>query len=118
MDNQPATAGVLNGGREAFFACGPNFKQLGRLVAEISVETWFPIVTACWGPTIGFRCKPAVSPKRLKKTLFWYQQMLACPGRKLRNSFITKLSEREEELVCLTFLQNNCIFTLQRVSKM
>ena len=45
---------------KAFVVCGPNFKQLGRLVAETSVETWFPIVTACWGPTVGFRCKPAV----------------------------------------------------------
>ena len=38
-DVRPATAGVLTGGGEAFVACGPNFKPLGRLVAEISVET-------------------------------------------------------------------------------
>ena len=55
--------GVLTDGREACVACGPNFKPLARLVAEISVEKLFPIVTVCWGPTIGFRYKPAVRPK-------------------------------------------------------
>ena len=30
------------------------------LVAEVSVETWFSIVSVCRGPTIGFRCEPAV----------------------------------------------------------
>ena len=53
--------GVLTGGREACVACGPNLKPLVRLVAEISVEKSFPIVTLCRGPTIGFRCKPAVN---------------------------------------------------------
>ena len=35
-------------------------RPLARLVTEISVEKSFPIVTVCWGPTIGFRCEPAV----------------------------------------------------------
>ena len=52
--------GVLTGGREACVACGPNFKPLARLVAEISAEKSFPIVTVSRGPTIGFQCEPAV----------------------------------------------------------
>ena len=52
--------GVLTGGQEACVACGPNFKPL---VAEISAENSFPIVPVCWGPTIGFRCEPAVWEK-------------------------------------------------------
>ena len=47
--------GVLTGGGEAFLASGPNFKPLASLVAEISVEKSFSIVTVCQGPTIGFR---------------------------------------------------------------
>ena len=51
-------AGVLTGGREACVACSPNFKPLARLVALISAEKSFPIVTVSQGPTIGFRCEP------------------------------------------------------------
>ena len=54
--------GVLTGGREACVAFGPNVKPVAHLVAEISAETSFPIVTVCWGPSIGFRCEPAVHP--------------------------------------------------------
>ena len=52
--------GVSIGGREACVACRPNFKHLACLVAEISAEKSFPIVTVSQGPTIGSRCKPAV----------------------------------------------------------
>ena len=52
--------GVLTGGREAFVACRQNFKPLACLVAEISAEKSFTIVTVSQGPTIGFRCEPAV----------------------------------------------------------
>ena len=52
--------GVLTGGREACVACIPNFKPLACLVAEISAEQSFPIVTVSQGPTIGFLCEPAV----------------------------------------------------------
>ena len=52
--------GVLTGGREACVACSSNFKPLARLVAKISTEKSFPIVTVSQGPTIGFRCEPAV----------------------------------------------------------
>ena len=61
-------AGVLTGGREACVACSPNFKPLARLVAEISAEKSFPIVTVSQGPTIGFRCKPAVSVNDAEET--------------------------------------------------
>ena len=47
--------GVLTGGREAWVACRPNFKPLACLVAEISAD-----VMVSQGPTIGFRCEPAV----------------------------------------------------------
>ena len=53
-DDRLATGGVLTGGGEIFVTCGLNFKHLGRLVAEISFETGFPILMACRGPTIGF----------------------------------------------------------------
>ena len=53
--------GVLTGGREACVACIPKFKPLACLVAEISAKKSFPIVTVSQGPTIGFRCEPAVS---------------------------------------------------------
>ena len=52
--------GVLTGCREACVACSPNFKPLARLVAEISAAKSFPIVMVSQGPTIGFRCEPAV----------------------------------------------------------
>ena len=52
--------GVLTGVKEACVACRPNFKPLACLVAEISAEKSFPIVTVSQGPTIGFRCEPAV----------------------------------------------------------
>ena len=52
--------GVLTGGREACVACSSNLKPLSRLVAGISAEKSFPIVTVSQGPTIGFRCEPAV----------------------------------------------------------
>ena len=55
--------GVLIGGREACVACISNFKPLTCLVAEISAEKSFPIVTVSQGPTIGFRCEPAVHNK-------------------------------------------------------
>ena len=53
--------GVLTGGREACVACIPNFKHMACLVAEISAEKSFLIVTVSQGPTIGFRCKTAVN---------------------------------------------------------
>ena len=46
--------GVLTGGREACVASSQNLKPLARLVAEISAEKSFPIVTVSRGPTIGF----------------------------------------------------------------
>ena len=52
--------GVLTGSREACVACRPNFKPLACLVAEISAAKSIPIVTVSQGPTIGFRCEPAV----------------------------------------------------------
>ena len=52
---------VLTGGREACVACSSNFKPLACLVAEISAEKSFPIVTVSQDPTIGFRCEPSVS---------------------------------------------------------
>ena len=51
---------VLTGGMEVCVACSPNFKPLTRLVAEISAEKSFPVVTVSQGPTIGFLCEPAV----------------------------------------------------------
>ena len=54
-DGRLILGGVLTGGREACVECGPNFKPLASLVAEISVEKSFSIVTVCQGPTIGFR---------------------------------------------------------------
>ena len=54
---------VLTSASEACVACGSNFKPLARQVAEISVERSFPILTVCWGPTIGFRSEPAVYSK-------------------------------------------------------
>ena len=53
--------GVLTGDREACVACISNFKPLACLVAEISAQKSFPIVTVSRGPVIGFRCKPAVN---------------------------------------------------------
>ena len=52
--------GVLTGGREACVACKPNFKPVACLLAEISAEKSFSIVTVSQGPTIGFQCEPAV----------------------------------------------------------
>ena len=52
--------GVLTGGREACVVCGPNVKPLAHLVANISAEKLFLILMVSWGPTIGFRCEPAV----------------------------------------------------------
>ena len=60
--------GVLTGDREACVACIPNFKPLACLVAEISAEKSFPIVTVSQGSTIGFRCEPAV------RSVFYYLQ--------------------------------------------
>ena len=59
-DERPTMGSVLTGGSEACGECGPNFKPLAHLVVEISADTSFPIVTLCWGPTISFRCEPAV----------------------------------------------------------
>ena len=56
----PSIGGLLTCGGEAFVACGPNFKPLAALVAEISAEKLIPIVTVCRDPAIGFRCEPAV----------------------------------------------------------
>ena len=53
--------GVLTGGREACVACGPNFKPLACLVAEISVEESYKVATVFRGLTIVFQCKPAVT---------------------------------------------------------
>ena len=58
--------GVLTGAREACVACGSNFKPLARQFAEISAERSFPIVTVCWGPTIGFRSELVVPMDPLK----------------------------------------------------
>ena len=44
--------GMLTGGREACVVCIPNFKPLACLVAEISAEKSFPIVTVSQGPTL------------------------------------------------------------------
>ena len=56
----PTMDGVCAGGREAFVACGSNYKPLGPLVAEILVEKGFTIITGSRGPTFGFRCEPVV----------------------------------------------------------
>ena len=66
--------GVLTGGREACVACIPNFKPLACLVADISAEKSFPIVTVSQGPTIGFRCESAVPGNRAVHTAMLLHQ--------------------------------------------
>ena len=59
-DDRLTMGSVLTSASEACVACGSNFNPLARQVAEISAQRSFPIVTVCWGPTIGFRSEPAV----------------------------------------------------------
>ena len=48
-----------------------HFLRVEHLVCEISVGMSFPIVTACRGQTIGFRCEPAVVAKNVQINIFF-----------------------------------------------